>query len=385
VFAARQIRTSRPWERLAAAAFLGFLVLAACGSKPRPEPAIDEAFVGPFELEVLAQLSPESEVAAVLRHGERVEILRWRRRFARIRTAGGLEGWTDGRMLLSAAHMARLRQLSMNAARLPSQGRATVYGTLNAHIAPNRQAPSFYQLQEGILTDVVAQRPLPRTEYGAGEETILAPLNSYAGPDSLPGDAGMTDDWALVRLPDGRAGWVLSRLLVMGIPDEVAQYAEGQRITSYFSLGRVEDGGTAKHHWLWTTLARGGRPYQFDSVRVFVWSRTRHRYETAFIERNLVGYYPVEVRGVAEREDERAPPPQFSIIVRERDGSFRRRTYVLEGYRVRLAGGEEWRPPPEERQSSPPEFPEGPPQPGEPFLARLGAGIRGWWARLSGR
>ena len=33
------------------------------------------------------------------------------------------------------------------------------------------------------------------------------------------------EDWNLIRTKDGKAGWVLSRMLVMAIPDEVAQYS----------------------------------------------------------------------------------------------------------------------------------------------------------------
>ena len=46
-----------------------------------------------------------------------------------------------------------------------------------------------------------------------------------------------SDGWSLVRTPRDRPGWVLTRLLSMAIPDEVAQYAEGKRIVSYFPLG----------------------------------------------------------------------------------------------------------------------------------------------------
>ena len=50
------------------------------------------------------------------------------------------------------------------------------------------------------------------------------------------------DDWNLVRTLDGKVGWVLTRPLSMAIPDEVAQYAEGHRIT-----GRVEAQALAHH------------------------------------------------------------------------------------------------------------------------------------------
>ena len=56
-----------------------------------------------------------------------------------------------------------------------------------------------------------------------------------------------TDDWSLVRTADGQTGWTLTRRLNMAIPDEVAQYAEGRRIVSYFSLGTVRDGDQKKH------------------------------------------------------------------------------------------------------------------------------------------
>ena len=42
------------------------------------------------------------------------------------------------------------------------------------------------------------------------------------------------EDCNLVRSKEGRTGWVLTRALRMAIPYEVAQYAEGHRITAYF-------------------------------------------------------------------------------------------------------------------------------------------------------
>jgi hypothetical protein len=156
------------------------------------------------------------------------------------------------------------------------------------------------------------------------------------------------EDWSLVRTADGKAGWVLFRLLYMAIPDEVAQYAEGHRITSYFSLGEVHDGGAVKHNWLWTTIAQGMEPYEFDSFRVFVWSQRRHRYETAYIERNLRGYYPAEVHS------QQGEPPSFSLIIEDKDGTRSKRTYAFQGYRIRMIASAPWNPPDEfpERNAS---------------------------------
>jgi hypothetical protein len=141
------------------------------------------------------------------------------------------------------------------------------------------------------------------------------------------------EDWSLVRTQDGKVGWVLMRPLIMAIPDEVAQYAEGHRITSYFSLGEVRDGDAVKNNWLWTTINKGLEPYEFDSFRVFVWARQRHRYETSYIERNVVGYFPTQVKNVATS-------PSFSLILEGNDGQLYRNTYSFEGNRVRRVSKE---------------------------------------------
>jgi hypothetical protein len=336
-------------------------VLAACRSEPEKQPVVARAFVGTYELDLIAELRPDAEIVATLPHGERVGILERRRRFAKVRTDSGAEGWTDGRQLLSAAAMARLRRLSMNAARLPSQGRATVYDTLNVHTEPNRQAPSFYQMQEGILAEVVAHRVERRKPYEEPPDSDegFAPLNSFALPASAPEPP--VDDWSLVRLRDGRAGWVLSRMLAMAIPDEVAHYAGGHRITAYASLGRVEDEGQTKHHWLWTTQSRSGRTYQFDSFRVFVWSLRRHRYETAFVKRNVVGYYPLKVLGPEEESDGRRSVARFALTIRDEEGRAYQQTYSFSGYRVRLVEESAWEPPPDVRRARESQFVELPP------------------------
>jgi hypothetical protein len=137
------------------------------------------------------------------------------------------------------------------------------------------------------------------------------------------------DDWSLVRTADNKAGWVLTRMLTMSIPDEVAQYAEGHRITSYFALRPNQEGDAVKNDWLWTTIAKGGEPYEFDSFRVFVWSHKHHRYETAYVERNVTGHYPIEVINSGS-------VPSFSLVLESDDGGLVRKTYSFEGFRVRL-------------------------------------------------
>jgi hypothetical protein len=152
------------------------------------------------------------------------------------------------------------------------------------------------------------------------------------------------DEWSLIRTASGQSGWVLTRRLVMAIPDEVAQYAEGHRIVSYFSLGEVRAGGEKKTTWLWTTIGDGTQPYDFDSFRVFVWSQRHRHYETAYIERNLKGYAPVLLQEVefsarGKAKGEAVKYPGFSICIEKKDGQRYRREYALPtAEKVRFAG-----------------------------------------------
>lgn len=120
-------------------------------------------------------------------------------------------------------------------------------------------------------------------------------------------------------------------MLYMAIPDEVAQYAEGKRIAAYLPVGDVQDGDQLKHNWLWATATPGLKEGEFDGLRVFVWSKIRHRYETAFIERSLTGFYPLrlaEVPGDTQKG--------FSLLAQDKDGLLYQRTYAFSGYHVRL-------------------------------------------------
>lgn len=379
------------------------LASAACTSPDR-EPSIGEAYVGPATLNLRQELAPKSPVSATVRHGDHLEILANRRRFVKVRTNDEKLGWVDGYQLLTPQQMADLRELAVLAQKLPSQGTATVYDVLNMHTEPSRQAPSFYQIQEKGIVEVVGHKVSARgmaatTPPVAASIKTTAPSKKRAaakhsnskkiGPPPAPAPprppddwmqlsgakkaeppppvvsaapvsakpkltavrpklseeekALILEDWSLVRTRDGRVGWVLTRPLVMSIPDEVAQYAEGHRITSYFSLGDARERGdrdrehdtAPKQNWLWTTSKKGVKPFVFDAVRVFVYNARRRRYETAFSEKGMTGFYPVEVT-----KDENRAVTLFSFIVQDEQGNYFRKKYEFTGHSARLIARE---------------------------------------------
>ena len=355
----------------AAACFLP-IFLISCATQPAKSPSLGEAFVGPSTLNLRHDLATKSPVTGIVKHGEKLEILEYQHRFVRVRSEGGVEGWTDLRQLLTPDQMASLRRMADNAKQFPSQGTATVFELLNMHSEPNRTSPSFWQVPENGKVEVLEHKLAPRVQAVA-TAPVRAPVKTTVrkkskerqtqariGPPPMPvapkppenwttlsvpkNDANADgkkaeakpaapvpmDDWSLVRTSDGKAGWVLTRMLSMAIPDEVAQYAEGHRITSYFALGQVQEGDVKKNNWLWTTITKGLEPYEFDSFRVFVWSHKHHRYETAYIERNVTGHFPVTVINSGDS-------PSFSLILENDDGQLIRKTYSFEGFRVRMA------------------------------------------------
>ena len=384
-------------RRLIIAVASVFLLLASTGCGTDSPQVLGQAYVAPATLNLRGQLTQKSSTVAVLKHGEHVSIIDARRRFVKIRTDRGIEGWVDSAELLNADEMNQILRERQEALALPSEGAATPYETLNIHIEPNRKSPAFAQIPEGASVSVLAQKLAPKLSEPARPVPLIidrpqAPVlrrqrgshHARTSPRMPPSPAPpkppanwqelsaeridgaestadlkakrdqqaaekkaaeakkpvILENWTLIRTNTNQVGWVLSRNLMMSIPDEVAQYAEGKRITAYFSLGDVNDEEKGlKHDWLWTTSS-AATPYDFDGWRVFLWNRRHHRYETSYRQRKVEGYFPVHV----DPADANTFGRTFELITRDEDGTFRRRAYLFDGVRVHLTGTENYNP-----------------------------------------
>src|SRR5205823_3720823 len=111
----------------------------------------------------------------IVRNAERVEVLEKQKRFARVRSTEGEEGWIELRYLVDQGVFNGFESLVKQARALPIVGFATTRSTLNIHLVPARDAEVLYQLREGekieILKRAVGEKPAP----GAKK------------PDELPG------------------------------------------------------------------------------------------------------------------------------------------------------------------------------------------------------
>ena len=353
----------------------GLLACAGCGPQQPASPpravAIGEGFVAPETLHLRGEIAFSSGTVATVKRGERVEILARRRRFLKVRTAANVEGWTEQHQLLTPEVYRQIDQQARQAAAQPGLGIYRARDRVNVHLEPYRWSPGIYQLQEAEKVMLLARRLVERTSG--------PPVRPGPAPAAPPGEAPrQSDDWRLVRslAPSGipRAGWVLSRMLDADIPDEVAQYAEGRSITSYFALSEVADGDQIKKNWLWTTVERGLQPHDFDSFRVFNWGRRRHRYETSYIERGVKGFFPLTAAAAVETRY--GSGPGFTVVIGKKDGQRYARRYVMVGHIVRLYA--------EERVPEPAPLPAAPPLPPPAQPAEEG-GFKSFLRRLFGK
>jgi Bacterial SH3 domain len=268
-----------------------------------------------------------------VRNGERLQVIErmQNRRFVRVRTSRGEEGWLQERYLASQQTFDEFQRLVEQFKDAPSQGSASVERPANLHAQPGRKTEHLYQLQEKQKVELLERRPVDRNAPAAqpkDQESESDSSGSESSAEETPtkGVPTVWDDWWLVRDSNQHVGWVLGHGLYLDVPQDVAQYAEGQRIVAAFLLDEVEDEGKKVGEYLLLfTEPKDGMPYDFDQIRVFTWNVRKHRYETAYRERNLDGTLPVTL-GRQEFEKE-GNLRTFTLHVRDANGQPVQQTY----------------------------------------------------------
>ena len=291
------------------------------------------AYVNSPQVVLRDRLATIYEKKGTVKLGDKVYVLDHQRRFSYVRTQTGEEGWISDRYLVDAKTYEQFEQLVTDNAKSLVQSHATTRATLNLHVTPGRDTEHLFQLKEGekveFLKRATAEKPgsaqpppKPKKTSNGGKEEQEAPP-----PPAL-------EDWALVRNSENRVGWVLARMLDIDVPLEIAQYAEGQRIVSSAVLSKVQDGGNSVSQYLvMMTEPKDGLPWDYNQIRVFTWNAKRHRYETAYRERNLVGMFPIKVG--TEDFGKEGVLPVFTLQVKDSQGQLKERKYRMIGPIVR--------------------------------------------------
>jgi hypothetical protein len=318
------------------------LGLSACNRKGKH--VLEVNYVSAVQATLRDQLSTMYTRVGTVKNGDRVEVLEHEKRFSRVRTATGTEGWIEQRYLVDQATYDGLQELTHENLNDPVQAPGTLRNDTNLHLTPGRETEHLYQLSAGAKVSVLKR--------GTAEKPGASMAPTKAGAKTAGKPAGpVLEDWWLVRDSQNRVGWVLARMVDLDVPLDVAQYAEGQRFVAFFVLNQVEDAGKAgsdsdkdkkvSQYLCAITEPHDGLPYDYDQIRVFTWNVRKHRYETAYREHGLNGVLPVTV--TTENFDKEGTLPVFILRVKDAAGNVGERKYKLNTPIVRrvLAPGEE--------------------------------------------
>ncbi len=307
------------------------LLLSACGHGRHR--VLEVAYVSAPQAALRDQVAQIYNRVGTVKNGERVEVLEREKRFARVRTTAGIEGWIEQRFLVDQATYDGLQKLTQDNQDAPLQAPGVLRNDTNLHITPGRETEHLFQLASGAKVSILKRA----TAENPGAMVPAKP----AKPGAKVATGPVLEDWWLVRDATGHVGWVLARMVDVDAPLDIAQYAEGQRLVAFFVLDEVQDGDKKVPQYLCAlTDPHDGLPFDFDQIRVFTWNVRKHRYETAYREHGLAGVLPITI--TQENFDKEGTLPVFVVRVKDDAGNVTQRKYKLNTPIVRrvLAPGE---------------------------------------------
>jgi SH3-like domain-containing protein len=275
-----------------------------------------------------------SNRVALVTNGQPLEVIEHGRRFLRTKTSKGEVGWIEDHMVIDQSTYDQFAALQQQHAHDPVVATAVLRDDLYLHVKPGRETDRFYLLPENQKLQLLIRASVPKPEPPQGilaaprptAETAKGKKAAASGGKASPaGDPPPIpmEDWWLVRDSQGQVGWLLSRRLDVDVPDEIGGYSEGQKIVGAYVLTKVYDpesslpGKLVPEYVSVTNAFKDGLPYDFDQVRVFTWNVKKHRYETAYRQRNIEGYLPLTVR--EDKTGDGQPLPVFSFAVATSD------------------------------------------------------------------
>jgi hypothetical protein len=308
-------------------------LVLACGCNRLHHEKHELVYVSARQMFLHDRVAAVSNRVGEVSNGQQLEVLEHGRRFLKVKTQKNEIGWIEEHAVIDSELHDAFTQIAVQHKQDPVIASAVVRDDVYLHITPGRNTDHFLLLPANAKLQLLVRasvpkvapgaKPLPRkpvTQPGAasnssasqGKAPTPAPppatparpkpaVTSAAAPNQPEPPPLILEDWWLVRDATGNAGWLLSSRMDVDVPEEIGQYAEGQRMVGAYLLAKITDPESSlPNHEVpeyVTVLSppKSGLPFDFDQVRVFTWSVKRHRYETAFRMHFIPGYLPVTV------------------------------------------------------------------------------------------
>jgi SH3-like domain-containing protein len=289
------------------------------------------------------RVAPVSNRVCEVVNGQPLEVLDHAKRFLKVKTDKDQIGWIEERAVIDEQTYDGFAQLGKLHKDDPVAATATLRDDLAMHLLPGRETPRFYLLAGNAKVQLLArasalknpaESPIPlslpkaanpaqseKTPANAPSKTPAKPASGAAPPSGADAEAPeppVVEDWWLARDADGRVGWLLASRLDVDVPDDIAQYAENERIVGAWVLTKVaDDQSDTPNHQVPEYLTvleplKSGLPFDFDEVRVFTWSIKHHRYETGFRLHPIQGFLPVRI---FTQSTPKGNLPAFSFLI----------------------------------------------------------------------
>jgi hypothetical protein len=263
-----------------------------------------------------------SNRVAEVTNGQRLQVVEHGRRFLKVKTDKNEIGWIEDHFVIDQSVYDKFAQMQKDNAAAPVIGTAVLRDDYWLRDAPGRTSDRFLLLPENDKLQLLMRASVRKPQPPPQPVPLPAPGQVKEKPvdrekPATPPPPDLEDYW-LVRDGAGHVGWVRGRTLDEDVPDAIAGLGEGQKIVGAYVLAKVNDpdanvpGHQVPEYVTVMAPWKDGLPYDFDQVRVFTWNTRKHRYETAYRERNVVGYLPVTVgeQSFGNREE-----PTFSYRV----------------------------------------------------------------------
>lgn len=126
-----------------------------------------------------------------LHNGDRVQVLGQDRRFLKVRSPAGIEGWIEERNLAGQDVYDGFTQLARSHAHDAAQAQGVTRADVNMHLTPARDSDRLFQLKEGAKIELLARTSTPRSATSSPPAKPIFRARTTAKPKSQAGrDAG---------------------------------------------------------------------------------------------------------------------------------------------------------------------------------------------------